>query len=258
MNIEKSSNPKKILIAEPNESWKEQLSKILSESDYEIKFVNTGEEALELANSWLPDIILTEIDLQKMNGIELSWMIKVNSKVPYTPVIFLTQSINPETREHIFSAGGSDYLLKPFGSKELLSKLKSILGQMDALKTERAVQKALTGRIENIPLSDVIQILTLNRKGGILKIKKDSGEKGEIYIKDDKIINAVTDDLIGEKALYKIIIWMKGQFEFEPCEVNIEPTINKGTMALIMEAMRLADESSIGDTRMTGKIPKID
>ncbi|QWR78358.1 response regulator [Candidatus Magnetomonas plexicatena] len=96
---------------------------ILSEEDYEVVFVNDGEEALSKLKSFVPDIILADVELPKLGGYELCKQVKANKALKDVPFVLLIGAFEALNEQKIKEVGANDYLFKPFDSKEFLNKI---------------------------------------------------------------------------------------------------------------------------------------
>ncbi len=115
---------RKILICDDEEGVRESL-KLILEDDYDLDFAVTGNDALEKVKNDSPSIVILDIKMPKMNGLEILKEIKKIS--PDTKVIIASGYQSVETAQEAIKLGASDYVVKPFESKELLSKINSQL-----------------------------------------------------------------------------------------------------------------------------------
>lgn len=235
----------KILIVDDNPNVLRLLNISLSKADagYEIIEAENGEMAFELANKERPDLIISDIMMPQMDGIELCWMIRENSEIPLVPFIFLTSFEDPETEIRGFRAGADEYLNKPIDRKELLQRVEELLRRTHTLKekgTESEQHKSFSGDLKDLSIVELVQMLNLNKKSGILHI--NSEKEGQIYLKDGLIWSAVCGPLSGEQAVYELVGFSEGSFIFEVKDFEIERNIKNSTMNVIMEACRIMDE----------------
>ena len=129
----------KILVVDDDPDIVEILSYNLSLAGYEIKSAVNGKEAVKKAKSFIPEIILLDVMMPKMDGIEACSKIKELSSLSNTVVIFLSARNDDFTQIAAFDAGGDDYISKPVKPKILLKKINSILKRMSSNKTESDV-----------------------------------------------------------------------------------------------------------------------
>ena len=116
---------------------------------------------------------------------------------------------------------------------------------------------ALEGNIENFTLIDVLTLISNSKKSGILYIEGKRMEEditGEIYLSNGKIVDAKSGTSKGEDAFFQIVLLDKGKFSFKPQEINIPLTITKNLESLLMEAMRMKEETE----EIYKKIPSLD
>jgi diguanylate cyclase (GGDEF)-like protein len=126
----------KILIADDNEEMLETLVRIFSLYEFTVETALNGIEAVEKAQNSSPDIIILDGMMPEMDGFEACRILKKNDKTKEIPVVFLTANFM-ELRDRIkgLELGADDYLLKPFNSKELVARIKSILKRTHLSKT---------------------------------------------------------------------------------------------------------------------------
>ncbi len=236
----------KVLIVDDNPHVLRLLNITLSKAEegYEIIQATNGEEAFEIANNEMPDIIISDVMMPKMDGIELCWMIRENSKLPLVPFIFLTSFEDQETAIRGFRAGADDYLTKPINRKKLLARTKELLSRQSSLKQiehNAEERKGFSGDLKDLSIVELVQMLNLNKKSGLLQIQSD--ESGKIYLKDGHLWATEVGNLKGEEAFYKLVAKTVGTFVFEITEVTEERNIENSTMNVIMEACRIMDET---------------
>jgi hypothetical protein len=103
----------------------------------------------------------------------------------------------------------------------------------------------MSGSIEEIPLPDLLQLLSTSRKSGVVVVRSDTGT-GRIYLRTGRIYFATIDesfDVGPRKAMYRMLTWTQGQFELEPPDERaVLEEIQDSTEALLMEGMRQLDE----------------
>ncbi len=107
-----------ILVVEDDVENMELMACLLKLKDYDIKMASDGREALELAKSYIFDIILLDIYLPIMNGFEVLKRLK-NTLNSNTPVVAVTAGVLEDNKELLLAAGCSEYLEKPFKKNAL-------------------------------------------------------------------------------------------------------------------------------------------
>ncbi|MDR2679382.1 MAG: response regulator [Tannerella sp.] len=121
-------NKKKILLVEDNDDFRELLAELLGEY-YNLKKAANGLEALKILEEDYADIIITDIMMPGMNGVELSTTIKGNIETSHIPVIMLTAKTGSENQIEGLQSGADAFLEKPVNKQILLLTLSNILNQ---------------------------------------------------------------------------------------------------------------------------------
>ena len=144
----------KILIVDDDPFNLDLLEQELTEHDYAIERANDGEEALKKVESFLPDVILLDYMMPKMNGIEAVKRLKQDERYKGIPVILLTAKGSQEDKARGLDAGADDYVVKPFDSVELLARVRSMarLKEMhDSLEEwNRTLKEKIRQQLEEI------------------------------------------------------------------------------------------------------------
>ena len=129
----------KILICDDEPSIREALNTMLSSEGYEVVLAADGEAAIELYKKESPDLIILDVSMPGMSGMEVLDKIKNYFGEKYTPVIFLTASVRIDDKLRALHGGAVDYLLKPVSSDELIARIENFLNikeKHDKLKEE--------------------------------------------------------------------------------------------------------------------------
>jgi CheY-like chemotaxis protein len=106
------------------------LSQILIGKDrYTVMTARDGQEAVEVAQRELPDVILMDLLMPRMDGIEACKALRKNGMTREIPIIMVTTQGDPDSIEACRSAGCTEYVTKPITGSELLAKLRKCLGE---------------------------------------------------------------------------------------------------------------------------------
>ena len=105
------------------------LKTALNSQGYEVKTAGDGESALNLAVDWIPDLIVTDLSMPGMTGIELCRLVRERSHVP---IIVLSVRGEEKTKIEALDAGADDYVTKPFSVSELLARVRANLRRVAA------------------------------------------------------------------------------------------------------------------------------
>ena len=115
----------RILLADDNTDMRDYVRQLLEAQGYRVEAVADGEAALVAARARRPDLILTDVMMPRLNGIELLKMIRSDKALAGTPVVMLSARAGEDARVKALDAIADDYLAKPFGARELLARIRS-------------------------------------------------------------------------------------------------------------------------------------
>ena len=136
--------PPLILVADDNPANLDIFRARLSAHGYDIIAASDGEEALALARSQAPDLIVLDIMMPKLDGIEACRLIKQDKTLPFMPVILVTAKADPKDVVAGLEAGAEEYLTKPIDQTALVARIKSML----RIKALHDQTQELAGRLE--------------------------------------------------------------------------------------------------------------
>ncbi len=131
----------RILVVDDEPQMGRLLKTILSARGYEIAMALDGQAALDLAASWNPDVLLLDLGLPVLDGLEVTRRLRAWSQVP---IIVLTARDTEQDKVTALDLGADDYLTKPFGTDELLARIRVALRRAAGLATPG--QPLLPGR----------------------------------------------------------------------------------------------------------------
>ena len=103
------------------------LEHILASKGYEIQKGFNGKEGLKLASEFMPDLILLDVMMPFVDGFQFSSKIRKNKSLRDTKIIFITAKGEVDDKKDGYSRGCDDYLVKPFSTEKLLSKIEFLL-----------------------------------------------------------------------------------------------------------------------------------
>jgi pSer/pThr/pTyr-binding forkhead associated (FHA) protein len=128
--------------------------------------------------------------------------------------------------------------------------------RMAVTANRRPPTKSMSGSIEEIPLPDLLQLLSTSRKSGVLVLRSDGGV-GKLYMRKGQIYFASIDDSFNmgpRKAIFRMLTWTQGFFELEPPDERaVLEELQDSTEGLLMEGMRQLDEYQM----MSQKLPPL-
>ncbi len=117
--------PPRVLVVEDDDAIAQVLMRSLRMEGYEVRVADDGPVALEQAHGFLPDLVVLDLGLPGMDGLEVARELRVQSDD--VPILILTARDAVESRVEGLDAGADDYLVKPFERQELLARLRALL-----------------------------------------------------------------------------------------------------------------------------------
>ncbi|HMQ06771.1 MAG TPA: response regulator transcription factor [Saprospiraceae bacterium] len=153
---------KKILLVEDETHVVSFIKKGLSEEGFEVSVAFDGKTGLELALNGNFDLIILDIMLPGMNGMDVCREIRLQD--PNTPILFLTALGTSENIVMGLGLGADDYLVKPFKFMELVARIKTLLRRIDKGSIESTGQEEYIYRIGDLELNDYTKVVYRNGK----------------------------------------------------------------------------------------------
>jgi two-component system, OmpR family, response regulator MprA len=114
----------RVLVVEDDTSIADVLRRTLRQEGHEVRSAADGVEALEVAASFIPDLVVLDLGLPRLDGVEVLRRLRASSDVP---ILILTARTETDDRVQGLDSGADDYLVKPFERKELLARLRALL-----------------------------------------------------------------------------------------------------------------------------------
>ena len=140
-----------VLIIDDNQEIRAYLMKLFSEN-YVVYSAENGEEGLKLTKKHMPDLVISDITMEEMDGLELCRKIKESNDLSHIPVILLTASKNPETHLQGINDGADDYITKPFDDDILKARVESLLRNRSNLRTYFLDSITLKENTQKVPV----------------------------------------------------------------------------------------------------------
>jgi DNA-binding response OmpR family regulator len=215
-------------------------------------------KALEILHANKPDLILSDTTFSDLNGFEFVEQLRQNSEWTNIPFMFLSSDGSIESKIRGLELGVEDYLTKPIYIREVVARVGIELARQARLGLAYKSSDARTrfsGSLSEMSVVDLLQTIDVSRKSGVLTLVSTDGQAGMISFDSGAVINATVEDLVGEDAVYRHLLWRDGTFDLEFRRVSLsERTVHRTTQALLMEGMRRLDEWS----RLSELLPSFD
>jgi DNA-binding response OmpR family regulator len=253
----------RILVVDDDAWILRMVTTVLEKRGYEVLVARDGEEGLAKAQASPPDLIITDVMMPRLDGWALVKQLRSRPELALVPVIFLTALGSDEDRIRGFRLGADDYLSKPFRFEELDLRVAKALKYRsnDAmasaqLRTARPPEgpaakgkpPGIHGSLDQLGLSSLLIVLEMERKSGVLVLThtETAAETGRVFLRAGRVARVRLDGKPTPKnhqAIYYMLTWTHGTFEFTALEVDMEDEVKTSTTALLMEGARRIDEA---------------
>lgn len=137
---------KKILVIDDSELIQRLIADILGEEGYEVYSAYSGEEGLEKVARMKPDLIILDIVMSGLTGLEVCRILRADVSNNLTPIIMLTAQVSEDDKLIGLELGADDYIMKPFNNRELISRVRNTLVRIE----RNRYANPLTGMCGNI------------------------------------------------------------------------------------------------------------
>jgi CheY-like chemotaxis protein len=218
----------------------------LRKAGFMVTAANSVQDALGKLELHAPDLIISETTFPDGDGFELRRRVRATADWSEIPFIFLTAEAAIENKIRGLELGVDDYLTKPIYIKEIVTRINILLQKRQRVRFEerRDNRTRFTGRVQDMPVVDVIQTIEISRKSGVIQFVGERGRQAAIYFRDGRVIDAEAGALQGEDAVYRLLTWSEGEFEVVFRTVRRREVIAMSSQGLLMEGMRRLDEWS--------------
>lgn len=127
----------RVLIADDNADMREYLARLLGAAGYRVETVNDGQAALDRIRGDLPDLVISDVMMPRLDGLALVSALRAESRTAAVPVLLLSARAGQEASIEGLQAGADDYLVKPFAAAELLARVRATV-ELSRLRSHHA------------------------------------------------------------------------------------------------------------------------
>jgi response regulator RpfG family c-di-GMP phosphodiesterase len=227
------------LVVDPDPEETTVLELRLVEQGFEVEIARTAEQAMKVLKRGDTDVVISEIELTPTDGFALLAQARKADWGAKIPWVIVTHRTGRADAQKAFELGAADYVTKPVSADLLVAKLKTTMEREARSGSNRGVN----GSLQEMGLPEIVQVLWHGRKTGSLKIRAGK-ESGEIHFVDGQIFNALWGTIRGADAFYAMVKLTAGDFVLDPNFKAPQQLIQESPEALLLEGMRLLDESA--------------
>ncbi len=210
----------------------------LRQGGFNIIMGEDGAKALDQALGNSPDLIILDTAVPVLGSAQLVNILRNNQRTVNSMIFFVGQEGEdlPGFREST-----DRFIPKPFNTEQLLVEIRLIFSKKKRKVELGRTKKEVEGDLQQISLSDLLQVFAMNHKDGVLAVTSDR-KSGYIFVSRGHVINSRIGQIEGVKAFYRMLMWEQGKFKFTPGHPQTEVKINLPTDQLLLEGMRQNDE----------------
>ncbi|HPG38660.1 MAG TPA: response regulator [bacterium] len=219
-----------------------QLVKNLAETNLEVVHIEDGQKACEFCEANRPHVIITELDLPVISGVQLFRFLKNNFITSQIPIIVTTKEPKLEDRIKSMEMGIDDYIEKPYFPEEVVVRVHSLLNETrNTEKSRWIINHGFKGDLEEMNVLDLIKTMELSRTSGIIYLTRGYME-GQIFVNNGSIIDAFIDGFEPEQALTHMLTWLKGTFWVSIQQIERTRMINENNSKILSKGTRLIQQ----------------
>ncbi len=235
----------KALIVDGSEDYRQFVRGLLLPHGFEVYEAADGEEGLKMALSKRPWLILTDVNIGLIDGFEFCRRVKRHTLLKHTPLVFLSSWDEYWERYHGLKLGADDYLSKQTPARELLIRIQLILKRYSDVGTRTTRGAGMEGGIELIGVPGMLQMCHLGRFSGVCTLRSGA-ERIRIAFREGEIVSAESSRAQGAEAVYELVTWTSGRFEFLPGDPGEGEPLGQSFDHLLLEGCRRLDEQRRG------------
>lgn len=232
---------RKILVVDDEAVLVETIAYNLEQAGYRVVTASDGNSALEAARSESPDLILLDIMLPGIDGLEVCRQLRKESSTATTPIVMLTAKSDEIDKVVGLEVGADDYVTKPFGRRELLARVRALLRRVDypASEDHRPSDLAQEVRPPNRelvagPLSIDLAGRRVNCRGQEMELQPKQFElltylvrnRGTVLTRDQLLHNVWGYDYAGDTRTVDVHVrWLREKLEEDPANPKLIQTV---------------------------------
>jgi CheY-like chemotaxis protein len=190
-----------------------------------------------------PDLLVVDYRMPGMDGRQLIEKLRSRpATANFSAIILATKS---DITERLSAQDPvDDFVEKPFFLKEATRRIKRVIDKIALEKMAKAAPSdgVLRGSLAQMNVIDLMQSLEMGRKSCLLSLTRDD-ERCDVYFTEGQVVHAAYGSLKGDEAVFKVLSWTGGNFQVDFEGKTTEASTHLNTQGLLMEGLRLLDES---------------
>jgi uncharacterized protein (TIGR02266 family) len=237
--------PLSVLVVDDDHSSREAAAKPFRDRGDTVRSASDGVDALAACLKDPPDVILSDVQMPRMDGWQLVRIVRSRPQLSQVPMLFLTRLRGEDERLKGYQLGVDDFVPKPSRPEELVARVDRVVSRMKRTATPKNPQM-LRGDLEQVSLASVLSFLELEKKTGILGVLSD--RTARVHIEDGRPLKVEFEGAgaggTSRQLLYQMLDWTRGQFEFEVAKVACQDEVLATLTSILLEHARVSDEAA--------------
>lgn len=256
----------RVLVIDGDDWVARLLADGLRDHGFDVSTCLSGGDALAVAGTIEPDCVISEMVLPELDGPSIARALRAEpSPIGQVPILFLSNVDDVASRMAAFQAGADVYLTKPFRVDEVAMQVQGLVAMANRLTGSRRAPQpsvdfeevesvpesalsgghAIEGNIAQMSVATVLTLLEMERRSGVLKVSSTGRQCVLEIVAGYAVGGAIDDSKVAPLAvLREILRWQEGRFRFRPGSDGAVPSNRRSIGALLIEAVRLDDEST--------------
>ncbi len=228
----------KILLVDDNSKVLKLLELRFSQQGFQVFTAERVKDAVVTAIIVKPHVVVAELELPDLNGIEFKKILGSIPALAEVPIIFITSDKGLPMDFQAEPGAPLDHLQKPYTFRELLGKVETNLSRASIRKSALNPSNPQKGVLREMTLADILQVLAMNKRSCTITLKLGD-QNGKIYFQAGRIVDAKAPGLRAEEAFYQLITWHGADYAIgDEQHDSLEETVTQDTRLLIAEGMR--------------------
>lgn len=238
---------RKILIVDADDQVTAVLELKLRQHGYDVKALSRTVNAIKVVKEFAPDLIISEMELPELTGVDFLKRVKMNPETMRVPFIFLSSSRNVEDKILAHEMGAEAFFMKPIFIKVLIHRINDFFDQekFNELLSSSKDKKEFKGDLSSISAIDILNIIAENKSSGIVELSSSTEMKAKMFFTSGAVVRIEVEgssNKNGMEELYKILSWLDGAFSINYKEVDVQRNIRVPQDRLLVKAANWLDD----------------
>jgi CheY-like chemotaxis protein len=244
----------RVLIADFDRARSRAVAEACQAQGFAVDRARHGAAALETALDRVPSAVVCPIDLPVIDAVRLAEILRGNPRLRHASFVFL---VKDELDAPMAMDPRDSVVVSPWLIEDVIANINAVAERSERFGDGKP-ESEIEGKLSQISVVDLLQMFQMNQRTGTIRIfRTGSHGGGTVLVRNGQVSDAwipLADgsNVCGEKALYRLLSWHEGRFEFVPEAVSDGGRITQPTRALLLEGMRQIDEWQ----KLSGDLPE--